>query len=321
MVKDRQEECCPVCGEKLFSAFAAKSIYLRLVRCVACGHVYRNPAPSEEELSEIYKSYHNFKKNKFYNENIEEWFKDPDGQYQYAINFVNKRGGFYGKSVLDVGCGSGRFLFECRKYGALITGVDPHPQAVNFAREHFDIEVVPKDIEQAVQEGIILASSFDFIFAFEILEHIKKPVVFLSLLNRLLLPGGLVFVSTPNFQFERLLRTVDQIAEEYPEHSNFFEPVSLINCLARYDFQVVEAATVCNYTYGERQKQILSRNSFINSLWKKVRRNVFLHAAKDIFFKILDIYKQPIDARGLNGSHLICIVQNSGPRPKNDLRR
>jgi 2-polyprenyl-3-methyl-5-hydroxy-6-metoxy-1,4-benzoquinol methylase len=302
-------EGCPFCSKGAFQAFRFRSIANRLVRCSACGLVYRNPPTPKEKLSEVYNSYYNFEVDKDYEEKIEKWFLSKDSQYQYAINFIRNRGGFKGKAALDVGCGLGRFLYECRKQGAIATGIDSHPRAISFVREHYGIEVIPKEFELAAREGDLMPASFDFVFAFELLEHYQNPRPLLSLLKSLLAPQGLLFVSVPNFQLDLLLKSAEDAAGEYPEHQLFFEPTTLGLYLERQGFKVVDTAVTNKFSYGSRQKQIMGRQRVVRSIWDKVKRIKFLYAMKDSIFKILDKHKQPIDEQGLSGGHLICIAR------------
>jgi 2-polyprenyl-3-methyl-5-hydroxy-6-metoxy-1,4-benzoquinol methylase len=300
---------CPVCKEKAFIIFKPTSHRYPLVRCSSCGLVYQNFPLLEEELLRIYNSYYGLEGDAEYKKKVEEWFSDQTAQSQYAINFVNKTGGFSGKSVLEVGCGYGRFLSECRKYGALITGVDPHPGAVHFAKLHYGIDVIASKIEEAVREKIVTAGQFDFIFAFEVLEHLKEPGVFLSVLRNLLKPQGFLFISVPNLQFYIMTKGLVSFVEQHPEHLMFFEMTTLKGCLKRYNFEPVEIATAYYYSYSSRQKRIIATNSFVRTIWAIMRKNRYLYAVKDWIFKILDKHEQPIDRQKLNGSQLVCIAQ------------
>jgi len=309
-IESNPGEACPVCSEKRFVLVNLGSGNSCLVRCLGCGLAYRNPSISQDELSRrFHEVYYNPDGEMEYLKNMEEWFFLESGQYQYALNFIKEEGGLNGKSVLEVGCGYGRFLSECRKCGALITGVDPHPRAVASAKRYYDIDIIGKEIEEAARENLVPAGSFDFIFTFEVLEHIKNPGAFLSVLRGLLKPGGLLFISTPNLSFYFLVKNTGWFIESYPEHLTFFEISTLRDTLGRYGFKVRDISTASRYTYGFRQKQILSHKPIIRFIWQRMRNNSYLYKIKDLFFRILDKHQQPVDRQKLNGSELICIAE------------
>jgi SAM-dependent methyltransferase len=99
-------------------------------------------------------------------------------------------------SVLEVGCGNGLFLDRIRKIapGARLSGVD---------YSHYQIErpVHPSlRLKQAdLAKGIPCDdSSFDVVYAAEIIEHLLDPDLLLSEIRRVLRPGGTLVLTTPN---------------------------------------------------------------------------------------------------------------------------
>lgn len=99
-------------------------------------------------------------------------------------------------SVLDVGCGTGIFLDRLRK---LEPGADLH--GVDFSHYQVEHSVNPSlKLRQAnLAEGIPHdGESFDVVYAAEIIEHLHDPDFFLAEIHRVLKPGGVLVLSTPN---------------------------------------------------------------------------------------------------------------------------
>ncbi len=102
-----------------------------------------------------------------------------------------------GKRVLDAGCGAGYGSAELARTALAVVGVDVAPEAIEFARAHYQSDNL--SFEQA--SCAILpydASSFDLVVAFEVIEHLQDWRAFLLETARVLSPNGQLVVSTPN---------------------------------------------------------------------------------------------------------------------------
>ncbi len=102
------------------------------------------------------------------------------------------------KRVLDVGCGTGHGAALLAKHGAhLVHGVDVALDAARFAGRSYPAlagAVAVSDGERLP----VAANSFDIISAVEVVEHVTSAPGFLAEARRVLRPGGVCFVSTPN---------------------------------------------------------------------------------------------------------------------------
>jgi 2-polyprenyl-6-hydroxyphenyl methylase / 3-demethylubiquinone-9 3-methyltransferase len=243
---------------------------------------------------------------------VDEWFHDPRGPYQYALNAIEHAGGFHKQRVLEVGCGPGRFLSECRQRGATITGIDRSPTAVRLAKQYFDLDLVPKTLEEVMHEGGS-PGVFDLIFAFEIIEHVSQPAAFIQLLSGLLAPDGQLFVSTPNFHLFTLMGNAAPAVRQWPEHLHFFDPPSLARCLERGSGRVVHCTTLSPMSSGDRQKQVLNSNPAIARVWRLARRVKRLVAWKDKVFARLARRQQEADTQGLTGTCVLGVVGKVTP--------
>src|SRR5262249_17201042 len=197
---------CPVCDSDQSAFLAHRFDSGSIVSCSGCGHAYLNQTLSDKALKEIYRQYHVAANDDEMMNIIDGWFNDPEGPYKYAIEDVEKNGGFAGKKVLEVGCGPGRFLNACAERGARVTGFDISPGAKRLAKERFGLELTSIDLNNLPEpdpDGV-----FDFVFAFEIIEHVRKPVEFLKKLKHFMFSKGRLFISTPNFYLFRSMGTI-----------------------------------------------------------------------------------------------------------------
>lgn len=101
-----------------------------------------------------------------------------------------------GKRALDVGCGAGLLAEPLARLGAEMTGVDPAPELIEAATEHAAGQGLQIDYRAGAVET--LDGAFELVTAMEVIEHTADPQQFLNHLARLLVPGGLMILSTPN---------------------------------------------------------------------------------------------------------------------------
>lgn len=95
--------------------------------------------------------------------------------------------------LLDVGCSSGALLAVAVDMGFSVAGVEPAPKAARTARQA-GFDVFPGLLHEAHYPD----EAFHVITLFELVEHIGDPLVLLAECRRILKPGGVVVINTPN---------------------------------------------------------------------------------------------------------------------------
>lgn len=102
-----------------------------------------------------------------------------------------------GKSVLDVGCGTGEFLSALRDMGADVWGMDFARTAIATAKANFHLDnVYAMPLEQFFKD--IQTPEFDIITCFEVIEHVDDPLSLLESLRKHLKPGGRIVLTAPS---------------------------------------------------------------------------------------------------------------------------
>jgi 2-polyprenyl-6-hydroxyphenyl methylase/3-demethylubiquinone-9 3-methyltransferase len=102
-----------------------------------------------------------------------------------------------GKRALDVGCGAGLVCEPLARLGAEVTGIDATPANIDVARDHAAQSGLAIDYRAGGLETQDLAP-FDLVTCLEVIEHVADPALFVGHLGRLVRPGGLLIMSTPN---------------------------------------------------------------------------------------------------------------------------
>ncbi len=101
-----------------------------------------------------------------------------------------------GKRVLDVGSGGGELADRMRKLGADVTGCDYSRYALKFAKERYpQLKIVRCSAYEIDKIGL---HDLDLITAFDVIEHIERPELFLNKAFNLLKTDGRLVIVTDN---------------------------------------------------------------------------------------------------------------------------
>ena len=117
-------------------------------------------------------------------------------RYFYAQQFIA------GKDVLDIACGAGYGSALMAERATSVTGVDIDPEAIAHCQSVYirpNLRFLQGSIASIPVEG---EAAFDVIVCFETIEHVDEPdqAAFLLEAKRLLRPGGILLISTPDIE-------------------------------------------------------------------------------------------------------------------------
>ena len=126
---------------------------------------------------------------------------DPNGPRQFGnadanLRFLDATGALASSpEILEIGTGTGGMLHALRERGARAQGVELNAGRIAESRRWFG------DLPIQQVSGVELpfpAASFDLVLSFDVFEHIKDSDAHLREVYRVLRPGGLYLVQTPN---------------------------------------------------------------------------------------------------------------------------
>ena len=134
--------------------------------------------------------------------------------------------------LLDVGCGNGAFLVRMRALGWDVHGLEPDPSAAKTAAAA-GIEVVVGTLDDARWPD----RSFDVVTLSSVIEHLHDPHQALDACFRLLAPGGVLHLLTPNVDALGAVRFgAHWRGLEAPRHLVLFGRASLTRMLTAHGF-------------------------------------------------------------------------------------
>jgi len=104
-----------------------------------------------------------------------------------------------GRRVLDAACGEGYGSALLAQGAQTVQGVDIDPQAVAHAHARYAHQAnLSFEVCDATTLNALPDASFDLITSFETLEHVEAQERMLAGFRRLLAPGGVLLVSSPD---------------------------------------------------------------------------------------------------------------------------
>lgn len=167
---------------------------LRSLLCLGCGLVYTDPRPSSEELEAWYR---------------EGYRQEYKGRrlprlaqvYRNTLAARERLARIEGRIppprlLLDVGSGSGEFLYLATRAGYRTRGLEPDSGYSAWTRDRLGLEIETRPLDAGPPSG----APFDVITIFHVLEHLGNPREAVAMLSAWLRPSGFLVVEVPNIE-------------------------------------------------------------------------------------------------------------------------
>jgi len=188
---------CNLCGSvdvEELSALDRDGRPLRTTICRACGLVWSNPRPGEDEVRRYYSREYRMDYKGIATPSLRHIARSGRG----AMNRCRDLAPFLkpGDRVLDAGTGGGEMVYALRRLGFDAMGLEPDERYARHARETLGVPVETG----FVQDRSFPSGRFDVITMYHSLEHVEDPVGILTTLRRWLSEGGRLLVEVPNVE-------------------------------------------------------------------------------------------------------------------------
>lgn len=187
-------EPCPLCQAAQTRAKYPLSGYT-IAECSRCGFEYHEGfGGGGDEGGTFSADYYTKLHEKAFEQQFDDYLADPSAAvYMRWLDRIAARTG--PGRILDVGSALGAFLKIAEAKGFRPEGVEISKFAADFAREKRGLTVFNGDLEHFPEAD----GSFDAITFWDSIEHVTHPLENLRTAARLLRPGGVVLLTTDNF--------------------------------------------------------------------------------------------------------------------------
>lgn len=249
---------CPVCGMKVRErAFTVKGadilrcknynlsdterVWLAattfpVLHCSSCGLYFHEYIPTESLSDSLYNrwipldsSLAKLQNNPFGHLNSLSYLLDIYGHY------VNQKLSFHERSLLEVGCGWGKFMEMAQSFGLQSTGIEYTIDKLVHVRKKGMTAYLPEELPPEAM--------FDIVAMIQVLEHLPAPLDFIRKYTSKVKPGGLFILEVPNCNYLSFRRIIYRIAGreifgayQPLEHVNCFTSRSLDHLMAQFGF-------------------------------------------------------------------------------------
>lgn len=246
--RNGRTQSCLLCGTDRWRVIRSARDFFRpklptlyaLAVCESCGLVAQQPAPDAEDLRDAYE--------------IPNWpsFRVDWRTTSWSLGKMLRRVTIWrrlrrlrrfatGSLLLEVGCGSGDFLWAAHRAGWATHAVEIVQPLAEAVRSELGLDVRASQLKP----GMWPERSFDAIAYWEVLEHVPDPVQEITLAARLLRPGGVLLLSFPSSRAAftgRLFREY-WAPLELPRHLFFFDRHTLSVIAARSGLRLLRYYT------------------------------------------------------------------------------
>ena len=289
-----EEAECIFCNKKSLQIVIEEEGY-QCKKCPSCDLIYISNRPSLEEIEKIYNK---DGANRSAEESISGFFSRRL-HARHHLRIIKKliRNG----SMLEIGPGEGSFLYEARKEGFEVVGIELNHIQANFIRNRFGISCEESPLDASSFGG----KKFDIIYHRDVISHFYDPIAEFQKMNERLKDNGFLIFETGN---------LGDVEEKYfklftsfqlPDHLCFFSDKNLKELLQRTGFEFINTyryskvpllwimrslkATTDPFA-SQREKKYLSKP---NRSLLKIIRFIFKYMLRNAFnyFSYLMLYK------------------------------
>ena len=247
---------CPLCHAKETQFFAEKYTY-QFYRCTQCKTIYLDSLPSQKQLNVYYSKQFSYSDG-FLNEVVIR-------KRSSSVLNILKRCAPHAKTICDVGSGYGFFLDEAQKAGYIAFGIEPSKKLAFHAEKKYHISTYQGSLERYINKK---KKQFDVVTCIHVIEHVSHPKQFISQLLKLLKPGGILFLETPNSDSHLLYMEKEQYTFLIPpDHLWLFSHYSIQSLLPN-SFEIVYKNT---YSYSEHFMGIMK--SVVTNMSLRAKHN------------------------------------------------
>lgn len=221
-------EPCPACLHTDATHTGSKSGY-DLYRCTLCRTVRVSPLPSDEQLHAYYTSY----------AGTCDYTKKRTSKLKRSRTRIRRLMGMHhGIDFLDVGCNYGFAVAAAAELGLNAQGIDIDETAVQASRKEFG--TLGAFDCSTVQDYAATGATADIVYTSEVIEHTPDPNSFTAAMQRILKPGGLLFLTTPDAGHCRVPSDFTQWSHANPpEHLVYFSKKGMRAMLERHGLRDV----------------------------------------------------------------------------------
>ena len=285
---------CIFCNKKSSQIVVEEEGY-QCRKCPSCDLIYISNRPSLEEIEILY---NDVRANRSADTSISGFFS-RGLHARHHLRIIKKfiRSG----SILEIGPGEGSFLYEARKEGFEVRGIELNNIQANFIKNRLGISCEESPLDDFSFGG----KKFDIIYHRDVISHFYDPIAEFQKMNERLKDNGFLIFETGN---------LGNVEEKYfklftsfqlPDHLFFFSDKNLKELLRRTGFEFVKVYRYSKLPLLWIMKRLKAKTDQLASLsgkgdlnklntsFGKINKFIFKYLLRNTFnyFSYLMLYK------------------------------
>ncbi len=205
-----------------------------VVRCGDCGFMFAL-MPERYDAASIYRN------DVYFTSEGECGIANYDGLWRRRLTpfYLPRLGRIEGlqkpASLLDIGCAAGYFMKAAQDHGWRVAGIE-----LSAAMRHRAAELTGQRVFESIDQAVASGERFECVTMFEVIEHLSDPLGTMREVAKLLVPNGLLALSTPNCECPGAEAGLPiNVWFDPPEHISYFSIKTLPECLGRAGFRTI----------------------------------------------------------------------------------
>jgi len=287
---------CIFCNKKSSQIVIEEEGY-QCRKCPSCDLIYISNRPSLEEIEKLYNN--NVRANRSADASISGFFtRRLHARHHLRIikKFI-KNG-----SLLEIGPAEGAFLYEARKEGFEVEGIELNTIQANFIKNRLGISCEESPLNAFSFDG----KKFDIIYHRDVISHFYDPIAEFQKMNDRLKDNGFLIFETGNLGNVELKYFKLFTNFQLPDHLFFFSDKNLKELFRRTGFEFVKVyryskvpllwimrglkTKTDQFTVREGKKHLLDPNLSFEKInmftFQYLLRNAFNYFSYLILYKI-----------------------------------
>jgi 2-polyprenyl-3-methyl-5-hydroxy-6-metoxy-1,4-benzoquinol methylase len=227
---------CIICGFDQAINKTSKLQHYNIYACQNCGFRWLDPQPTDAELSKIYNDQYFLDEGEAEITELVNKLKSATARLYLEQLVQGDLSSTSGLSLLEIGCGMGDFLVEAQSKGFKVSGLEVTDHLVEFSNRRLG--------SSSVQKGFIETSnfqkeSFEIVAFFDVIEHVRNPLDFMTRVNSLLRKTGIVYIVTPSLDSWSAKLLGKNWMEYKVEHLSYFNKKAITLLLEKAGFHKI----------------------------------------------------------------------------------
>ncbi|UCH64872.1 MAG: class I SAM-dependent methyltransferase [Ignavibacterium sp.] len=254
---------CKICGSQKIQLCLSDLNDNEIYKCNDCKIQFMNPQYTDEYLSDYYSHY---------TKEEPQWDEPLSYGHNYYMSLVEKYGAQKG-NLLDIGSGKGHLIKEAKKRGWKPYGYDVDCSSVEYFSKKLNIKIFCGDFEKIDWKD----KTFNMVSMHHVFEHLKDPISYLQIIDKILVKDGLLFIALPNikslssrmkFILEKIGLRKSNIGKYYDtsHHLFYYEPKTLKDVIKKRGYKILQVRS----GHKVRPNQSMLKRYFLRNFSERI---------------------------------------------------